>query len=129
MVPVPRRWFFLWIAIAIAGSVVVGFSDLQAGFSFPLSAMFFLPIWVWMLFRFPYVIYRYIKLKKYAHEKDGLLCTHCGYDMSAICEEPRCPECGADWDSETARTQWARLKDAVSKIGHEKDSNPEHQDI
>ena len=119
MAPVPRRWFFLWMSIAIASSILVSIFDIRSGYHFPLGAMVFIPIWVWLLC-YPFVIYRFVQLKKLAERKEGMLCTHCGYDMSAINDEARCPECGNVWDSEAARAQWARMGDAMSSVGQEK---------
>ncbi len=121
LAPVPRRWFFFWMGIAIVGSVLVGIFDLQSGFPISLGVMLFIPIWLWLLC-YPFLIYRYLRLKKHAEQLDGMLCTQCGYDMSSICEEPRCPECGAHWDSNSARTQWALMGDAVSSIGRDEGS-------
>lgn len=119
MVPVPRRWFFFWMGIAVLGSVLFPIFDIRSGYSFPLGAMLFIPIWMWLLC-FPYFIYRYLRLKKHAEQLDGMLCTQCGYDMSAICDERCCPECGNDWDSDSARVQWARMGDAMSSVGQKK---------
>lgn len=124
LVPVPRRWFFFWIGIAIVGSVVVGIFDLRSGYPIPLSVMLFIPIWVWLLC-YPFLIYRYVQLKKLATKKGGLLCTQCGYDMSVICDHRCCPECGSDWDSDEAQARWALMGDAMSRIGHPKDSASE----
>ena len=109
------------MGIAVLGSVLFPIFDIRSGYSFPLGAMLFIPIWMWLLC-FPYFIYRYLRLKKHAEQLDGMLCTQCGYDMSAICSEPCCPECGAHWDSNSARAQWALMGEAVSSIGRNEGS-------
>lgn len=78
----PHRGWFRWIPLAL-GLLPVGV---------------ILPIGHWYL----------RALRRDWQVSGGRLCTHCGYDVSALAAQGTCPECGEHYDVATDAAVWKR---------------------
>lgn len=48
------------------------------------------------------------RLRRRLRAADYLLCWQCGYDLSGTDQQPRCPECGREFDPDSLRSRWKR---------------------